>query len=306
MRDDVRRAFDYLAQLVAMPPDAPVDEAIRIVRQAMERYGDLVAQPPLPAVHLQGVEIGSLAAEWVVPPGADPRRRLLHLHGGSLLAGSLSSHRRLVTSPACASNCATLHIAYRLGPEHTFPAAHDDCAAAFEWIAEHGPEGASPARALGVSGDSIGAGLAADIVAQAVSRSGPVPAVAAMLCPTLDLNNTPHRPARESDPLINAELVAASALYAAGTALSHPRLSPLHMDDALVARFPPTLIQTSSAEYLMPDALGFAQRLARNGRRVSLSAWPELPHLWHLFGDYFPEGRAAIAEAGGFIAAHLR
>jgi Na+/H+ antiporter NhaD/arsenite permease-like protein len=61
---------------------------------------------------------------------------------------------------------------------------------------------------------------------------------------------------------------------------------------ALLAGFPPTLLQVSAIETLAYDSRNFAARLVDAGVRVNLSIWPELPHVWH--AHY---GKAGLAWA---------
>ncbi len=93
------------------------------------------------------------------------------------------------------------------------------------------------------------------------------------------------------------------ALYVQGAApLQDPRISPIHAAAGLLAGFPPTLIQASSAEFLLWDAQELARRLIGSDVRVILSVWPDLPHIWHAFLTLLPEAKAALAEAAGFLA----
>ncbi|NBU29483.1 MAG: hypothetical protein EBS42_15100 [Caulobacteraceae bacterium] len=69
----------------------------------------------------------------------------------------------------------------------------------------------------------------------------------------------------------------------------------------MLAQFPPTLIQASTAEFLLWDAQEFSRRLAAAGRRVTLSIWADLPHVWHAFLSLLPEAKAAIAEGSAFL-----
>ena len=50
----------------------------------------------------------------------------MFFHGGGYCSGSIVSHRRMVTEAGRAGGLRTLAVAYRLAPEHPFPAARDD------------------------------------------------------------------------------------------------------------------------------------------------------------------------------------
>src|SRR5207245_2272718 len=75
--------------------------------------------------------------------------------------GSVATHDGTCRELATAAGTAVASVEYRLAPEHPFPAAADDCAAATAWLHEHGRDvGIDPQR-LAVAGDSAGGNLAA-------------------------------------------------------------------------------------------------------------------------------------------------
>jgi acetyl esterase/lipase len=37
---------------------------------------------------------------------------------------------------------------------------------------------------------------------------------------------------------------------------------------------------------------------------VTLEVWPEMPHVWQLFGGFLPEADAAIERIAAFLRAH--
>src|SRR5690606_17994548 len=90
--------------------------------------------PPLPGVSSETVDTGGVAAEWIRPEGADSDRAILYLHGGGYVLGSIDAYRDLAGRIALAARAPVLSIAYRLAPEHPFPAGLEDALHAYRWL----------------------------------------------------------------------------------------------------------------------------------------------------------------------------
>ena len=91
-------------------------------------------------------------------------------------------------------------------------------------------------------------------------------------------------------------------MYLAGQPPEDPRVSPLW------ARFPgaaPVLLQYSETEILCDDTLRIAAHLRAEGAEVVVQAWPDAPHVWHLFDGWLPEARDALGQVGLFLLARL-
>src|SRR4029077_1593337 len=86
---------------------------------------------------------------------------LLWLHGGGHVVGSLDSYDALCRQLALQGDCIVVSVAYRLAPEHKFPAGVLDSFAALQWAGLHAADiGGDPER-LAIGADSAGATLAA-------------------------------------------------------------------------------------------------------------------------------------------------
>jgi epsilon-lactone hydrolase len=79
--------------------------------------------------------------EWLIAPGSNSSHLLMYFHGGGYYSGSIVSHRRMVTEAGRAGRLRTLAVAYRLAPEHPFPAALEDAAKAWRAAAPWGCAG---------------------------------------------------------------------------------------------------------------------------------------------------------------------
>jgi acetyl esterase/lipase len=71
---------------------------------------------------------------------------LLWIHGGGLVIGSARMDDRLCGETAQQLGVTVVSVDYRLAPKHPFPAAIDDCHAAWRWL------GANGCRTRGVPG----------------------------------------------------------------------------------------------------------------------------------------------------------
>ncbi len=195
---------------------------------------------------------------------------LLFLHGGGWVIGNLDSHDRMCRRLATVAQICVVAVDYRLAPEHPFPAALDDAAAALRWVADHAQALKILASALGVGGDSAGGNLAAALAL--VARDGAWPALAcqALLYPVLDLvaDSASYRRVVSDAPLTAATMhyfighytpEAASRLDWRASPLRAPRLDGL----------PPALVLTVAHDPLCDEGRAYAQRLDDAGVRVT-------------------------------------
>ena len=111
-------------------------------------------------VEFTAVDVNGMPGEYSMVPGSDPSRVLMFFHGGGYCSGSIQSHRRLVTEAGRAARMRTLAVAYRLAPEHPFPAAYDDALTAWRFLRNQGIAAAH----IAIGGDSAGAGLTLGLI----------------------------------------------------------------------------------------------------------------------------------------------
>ena len=127
-----------LDSLVTLLRSRPTLETLDVAesRARYEKMGAFLGGAP--DAKCEKVDAGGVPAEWVAAPGIDGTRAILYLHGGGYVIGSINTHRRLAYDLSAASGARVLVIDYRLAPEHPFPAAVDDAAAAWRWLLQQG------------------------------------------------------------------------------------------------------------------------------------------------------------------------
>jgi len=290
-----------LQSLIAMVRARPVapDATVQELREHFEMASELFPLPPDVAV--QVTNAGSVMAEWIDIPGADPSAVLLYLHGGGYVIGSLSTHRHLVADLARAGGIRGLSVAYRLAPEHPYPAAIDDGVAAYRWLVARGID---PARIV-IAGDSAGGGLTLAVLLALRDAGDPLPAAAVLLSPWTDLaaQGGSVTTKADVDPMLTAnDLHRYAAWYLGETDPKTPWASPLYAD---LTGLPPLLIHVGSAEILLDDSVRIAERARNAGVDVTLDVKDDLIHVWHYFAQLIPEGEESIGDVGAFIRARV-
>ena len=248
------------------------------------------------------VDVNGLPGEYSIVPGSDASRVLLYFHGGGYCSGSIKSHRRLVTEAGRAARMRTLAVAYRLAPEHPFPAAYDDALSAWQFLRNEG----MAASHIAIGGDSAGAGLTLALISRLRDAHEELPGCAWLVSPWMDLTLSGATLATKDaiDPIIHAQYLneLISAYLPAGIERNDPRVSPLFAE---LSGFPPMLIQVGSDETLLDDATRLATRAGATDVAVTLQIWPQMIHAWPLWNARLEDGRRALADAGAFMRARL-
>ncbi|NCP86086.1 MAG: alpha/beta hydrolase [Anaerolineae bacterium CG_4_9_14_3_um_filter_57_17] len=250
-----------------------------------------------PQVQVEKTVVAGLPAAWIRPNAADPRRVLLHLHGGGYVTGSIDSHLMLCAPLAQTLEMNLLLPEYRLAPENPFPAALEDALTAYRWLLAQGAE------SIVVSGDSAGGGLALALTLALREAGDPLPAAVICLSPWADLTHQgqSHVTRLESEVVLTTETLEEwAACYAGAANLTNPLISPVYAD---FHGFPPLLIQVGSEEILLDDARALAEKARAAGVCVELRIWDGLWHVWPALGALIPESGQAFNEIKEFLHA---
>jgi len=269
---------------------------LKAMRAVME---GMTAFPSAGETRCTPVNAGGVPAEWIAASGAVDDRVILYLHGGGYVMGSIATHREMAARLSKAARARALVIDYRLAPEHPFPAAVDDAVAAYRWLLS---QNMKPFRIV-VAGDSAGGGLTLATLVALRDAKAPLPAAGVCISPWTDMEGTGDSMVTraKADPVVQKQgLLGMAQLYLGGKDPKSPLAAPLY---ANLEGLPPLLIQVGDAETLLDDATRVAEKAKRAGVTVDLEVWPEMPHVWHLFAPFLPEGQQAIDKIGQYVQA---
>jgi len=224
-----------------------------------------------------------------------PSSVLLYLHGGAFLLRTLNGHMNLAAGIARAAGLdqAVLPI-YRLAPEYPYPAAIDDCLAAYRGLLAHGLRGDQ----IVLAGDSAGGGLALKLLMRLRDQGLPMPSCGVLISPFTDMSCSGRSIQTNAgkDPMFGRIPAMNVRFYLGQTDPRDPRCSPLFGD---FTGLPPLIAQVGSTERLLDDSVRLAPRVRRAGGELEVEVWNDLPHVWHAMG--LPESAQAIESLGRFI-----
>lgn len=300
MDDPTQKVIQHLRALSARAFELIHDFEAR--RQLINQYFSVHPSTATVHGHWHPVRTGHIPMEWVVAEGADPQRRILYMHGGSWISGSLAGYRAFLSHISRATGAGVLAVDYRLAPEHKFPAGLDDCIQAYQWMQENGPEGKTPASAAFLMGDSAGGNLALASLLKCKAAGLPLPPAVVALSPATDFTGqSPSLKSRAAvDPIINPAVVSLLLPVYLGehTDPTHPCASPLFGD---YHGMPPMLIQVGDLEVLLDDSTRLAKHASEQGCDVTLQVWDGMPHVFQGFIPFLPKACEAVAKIGEFI-----
>jgi len=318
----VTRAEHRIATALALEPGGPptasariANRVIRVMLKAawaatpstaagMLRLRRLIALGP-PGRPPSGVEItpediGGVPGEWVRAGHPDETKVFLYLHGGGYFFGSAAVYRGLTWRLAAATARPVLAIDYRLAPEHTPAEALDDALTAYQFLLDEGYS----ADNIVVGGDSAGGHLTLALLLALRDKGTPLPRAAVALSPWADLACAAesHVANRTTDALIPAHKLAwVGSTYCEGKKDTDPLFAPARGD---YTGLPPLMLISSDSEILRDDCRDVAARARAAGVEVVHQEWSGLVHVFPLWADWVPEGKAAHRHIAEFLHTH--
>ena len=282
------------------------------LRQQMRTMVTLLDEPAPALARIEDIRIpgpaGPLPAR-VYDAGEEARSSrpvLAYFHGGGWVQGDLESHHGLCARLALRSGVLVVAIDYRLAPEHKFPAAVEDCLAAYRWLRSHAREiGGDPAR-VGVGGDSAGGNLSA-VVSQLAAEAGEtVPSCQVLIYPAVDfgLDTPSHRDLEDGLIIPRDRILWYSEQYLRGeTDRTDLRAAPLRAP--VLRGQPPALVVTAGFDPLRDEGRAYADRLRAEGVDVVYREYPGQIHAFVSLTKAIPEGIACTLMIGDYLRERL-
>ncbi len=259
--------------------------------------------PPIPrrlrpVLRRRPDRVGGVPGEWIERRSADlrPSGTLLYLHGGAYLACSPATHREWVSRLTWATGCRSFVADYRLAPDHRFPAAVDDAAAAYHALLKIGHDPAS----IVLGGDSAGGGLALALILRLRDEGHPLPAGAVLFSPYTDLAHTSEsivaNAATDYLPLFDE--IRPHVEYLGDHDPTDPYASPVY---GSYEGTPPLLVFAGGREMILDDSTRLVDRVTSTGGHATLHLAEDMYHVWPAVLPGHPETLLVEARTAEFV-----
>lgn len=283
----------YLHQMAAMPAPPPSSLTPQQHREGMRsRRVMQVADRTVPGPG------GPVPVRAYIPAGPKPMPGLVFFHGGGFVVGDLDTVDLRCRMLAEWVGCVVVSVDYRMGPEHPFPAAPEDCYAATVWTAEHSAElSVDPAR-IAVGGDSAGGNLAAVVAIMARDEGAPAIAYQYLAYPVTnaDFDTPSYRANAAGFGLSREQMQWYWDQYVPDPAQrANPLASPLLAES--LGGLPPALVVTAEYDPLRDEGEAYAQRLKDAGVTVEARCYEGLIHGFLGQTAEFLAARAAFGDS---------
>ena len=231
---------------------------------------------------------------------------ILFAHGGGWIIGSLETHDPVCRRLATLTGLPVVAVDYRLGPEHQFPAAHDDSRRAVEWLRDEAAARAWDASRIVTVGDSAGGGIATALAFEpSLQVDGTSVVAQVLLYPVVDVSAESAGYARleEGFPLTADTMRWFAREFLANAEDGHDhRVSPLlAARDQNAAPQPPAWIITLGLDPLAEEGLEYARLLAERGTHVELTHLPGNAHGIFTSAGKIRAGETQLVRAAEFI-----
>jgi acetyl esterase/lipase len=229
---------------------------------------------------------------------------VLYVHGGGWVIADLDVYDASPRALCNAAHAIIVSTHYRQGPEHRFPAAHDDVYAAYQWTLAHaGDIGGDPAR-IAIVGESAGGNMAATVSMRARDDGIQLPLHQVLVYPVADysMSTESYREMAHAKPLDSGMMAWFFEHYLDGAADgASPYISLVNAD---LAGLPPTTIISAELDPLRSEGEQLAQQLTSAGVETRQKTFEGVTHEFFGMGVVVDKAAEAVQVAAhGLIEA---
>jgi len=309
------RTMDPKAQIVGefvksirvpgfFPPLPELRQQLRVMVSLMDEPAP--ALPRIEDIRIPGPAGEIPARVYSASAAKTPQPTVAYFHGGGWVQGDLETHHGLCARLAKHAGVLVVAVDYRLAPEHKFPAAVEDCLAAYRWLRTKGRDVGADLSRVAVAGDSAGGNLSAVVSQLAASAGVPAPTCQVLIYPAVDfsLETSSHRELADGHVIPRDRILWYMEQYLKSDAdKSDRRASPLRAPS--LEGQPPAMIVTAGFDPLRDEGRAYGDRLREAGVDVVYREYPGQIHAFVSLTKAIPQGMACTLEIAQYLRQRL-
>ena len=251
--------------------------SLSTIRKGQEKIGQLAAAKYQDEIFTKTHPFSRFEGIWLLPK--DERRQgvVLYLHGGGYTCGMSDYAKGYGSMLSSKFGTRVFAPAYRLAPEHPYPAALEDALESYQYLLD---KGYAP-KHIALAGESAGGGLCYALCLKLKELQLPMPCCIIALSPWVDLTSSgdSYEKNREVDPSLSIEVINYYAKCYSDEP-TNPLVSPVF---AALSGMPPSQIFVGGDEILLSDAEKLHEQLLHAQNKSKLYIKPE---RWHAYPFY--------------------
>jgi len=244
---------------------------------------------------------GDIAARVYWPEGAASDAELpvvVYFHGGGWVVATIDTYDASPRAIANQAQAIVVSVEYSKGPEHKFPAAHDDAIAAYKYVVENAGEWNGDTDRIAVAGESAGGNLAINVAIDARDNEYTVPDAILAVYPVAgsDMNTQSYIDNQNASPLGKADVAWFVENYLNN--MDEAKDPRIDLVNAELNDLPPTTIIAAEIDPLLSEGEVLRDKLDEAGVEVTYQRWDGTTHEFFGMGAVVPEAKDAQALAG--------
>ncbi|TLU99562.1 alpha/beta hydrolase [Dyadobacter luticola] len=310
IKDEMLAVIEKLASYKDTPIPKLTAQQARKNHTPTDAVMDLVKENsipmPAPMVDTSGQEIavkgGKVHLRIYTPKmGAAPFPVIVYYHGGGFVIADLDVYDASARGLSEQTGAIVVSVAYRLAPEHKFPAAHDDAFAAYQWTVQNAASIKGDPKKIAVAGESAGGNLAANVSIMARDKGVQLPVHQLLVYPVAgsDMNTESYKKNAAAKPLDKPMMGWFVKNYLSNMAQAEdPRIN---LVGANLKGLPATTIITAEIDPLMSDGKLLAEKLKAADVKVDSKNYDGVTHEFFGMAIVVPQAKDAQAYASSAL-----
>lgn len=240
---------------------------------------------------------GTINARMYKPEGKGPFPIVVYYHGGGWVIADIDVYDASPRSLATQTKAIFIAPEYRQGPEHKFPAAHEDAFAAYQWVLKNAQSFGGDPKRIAVAGESAGGNLALNVAIMARDKGLQLPTHELLVYPVAgtDMNNVSYKENSNAKPLNKAMMGWFMDQY-----LRNPEDKKDPRIDLMKANFrglSPATIITAEIDPLRVEGKELSEKMEAQGVDVTYRNYEGVTHEFFGMAPVLKEAQEAQEEA---------